>query len=98
MINFDETELRLGLPGAESDSGIKIGKRVFSETTSTAAVDLKLNLSSNNELPSGSHPAAPPQQKPKDSTTAPRANDPAKPPAKYYSLPPLLSMPFFYFL
>lgn len=49
LINFEETELRLGLPGAlkDGDQGVKIisnGKRGFSET-----VDLKLNFSSEND-------------------------------------------------
>uniref|UniRef100_A0A1J3K8L4 Auxin-responsive protein n=1 Tax=Noccaea caerulescens TaxID=107243 RepID=A0A1J3K8L4_NOCCA len=44
MINFEATELRLGLPGGNHGgelAGKSIGKRGFSET-----VDLKLNLSS----------------------------------------------------
>ncbi|KAL6146779.1 PREDICTED: auxin-responsive protein IAA16 [Fragaria vesca subsp. vesca] len=49
LINFEETELRLGLPGAlkDGDQGVKScssGKRGFSET-----VDLKLNFSSEND-------------------------------------------------
>ncbi|XP_027349332.1 auxin-responsive protein IAA16 [Abrus precatorius] len=77
MINFEETELRLGLPlsGNEGESALKTtpssaacnGKRGFSET-SGSSVDLKLNLS--NALPSAS------SQAPKDKTTPPRANDP----------------------
>ncbi|XP_061340448.1 auxin-responsive protein IAA16 isoform X3 [Gastrolobium bilobum] len=88
MINFEETELRLGLPrnGNEGESTLKntcstfTGKRGFSETSS-ASVDLKLNLSSNNVLASA--------DKAKEKTVATtvaappaRANDPAKPPAK----------------
>lgn len=63
MINFEETELRLGLSlsaneGGESStlknnntscSGFTAGKRCFTETNNTS-VDLKLNLSSNNVL------------------------------------------------
>ncbi|XP_054821987.1 auxin-responsive protein IAA16 isoform X2 [Prosopis cineraria] len=80
MINFEETELRLGLPGAsaaaaDTESSLKNnwpagGKRGFSDT----AVDLKLNLSSNT---------AQSPHKPVDNTTAASpSNDPAKPPAK----------------
>ncbi|RDX85453.1 Auxin-responsive protein IAA16, partial [Mucuna pruriens] len=92
MINFEETELRLGLPlnGNEGEftlkntcSGALNGKRVFSDASS-GSVDLKLNLSStsNNVLPSASSDVA------KQNTTASaapppaRSNDPAKPPAK----------------
>ena len=84
MINFEETELRLGLPGGGGsgnethESALKnTGKRGFSQTS----VDLKLNLSSsNNDLPSV-------VAKDKNSTSTtpapPRANvDPAKPPSK----------------
>jgi len=84
MINFEETELRLGLPGASAtdhgESTLKGsgGKRGFSET---ASVDLKLNLSSNSDST-----VSPASENPKEKTTTveppPRANDPAKPPAK----------------
>ncbi|RDX71959.1 Auxin-induced protein AUX28 [Mucuna pruriens] len=87
MINFEETELRLGLPGGSANDHGELtlkpsgGKRGFSET---ASVDLKLNLSSNNEL--GSASLSPSSEKPKEKTTAaappPRPNDPTKPPAK----------------
>ncbi|CAJ1976237.1 unnamed protein product [Sphenostylis stenocarpa] len=85
MINFEETELRLGLPGGSaSDHGELTlkgsgGKRVFSET---ASVDLKLNLSSNNDSASVSTTTE--KSKEKTTTVEPtaRANDPAKPPAK----------------
>ncbi|RYQ91088.1 hypothetical protein Ahy_B09g096953 isoform D [Arachis hypogaea] len=50
MINFEETELRLGLPGGSNDGESSLrstctttGKRGFSETT-PSTVDLKLNL------------------------------------------------------
>ncbi|KAK7285134.1 hypothetical protein RJT34_19894 [Clitoria ternatea] len=49
MINFEETELRLGLPLGPNE-GLKntsTGKRGFSDTT----VDLKLNLSSSSNVP-----------------------------------------------
>ncbi|KAF7817828.1 auxin-responsive protein IAA16 [Senna tora] len=76
MINFEETELRLGLPGAASDADAAIkntsaAKRVFSDTTS---VDLKLNLSSSNNNHNSPHNTS--------SAPAPPPNDPAKPPAK----------------
>ncbi|XP_027367408.1 auxin-responsive protein IAA14-like [Abrus precatorius] len=89
MINFEETELRLGLPGASANDHAELtlksgaAKRGFSET---ASVDLQLNLSSNNDLPSSSvSPSTIPTEKPKEKTTAaspPRVNDPTKPPAK----------------
>jgi auxin-responsive protein IAA len=78
MINFEETELRLGLPGGGGNDGeaakINGGKRGFSET-----VDLKLNLSSkesvkNNEVDE--------KMKKKSVVPQPSSNDPAKPPAK----------------
>lgn len=85
MINFEETELRLGLPGASATDHGELtlkgtgGKRGFSET---ASVDLKLNLSSNNDSAS----VSPATENPKEKTTTveppPRASDPAKPPAK----------------
>ncbi|KAI9084820.1 hypothetical protein K1719_033226 [Acacia pycnantha] len=76
VINFEETELRLGLPGASSDAESTLkatwgagAKRGFSDTS----VDLKLNLSSNSTI----------AHKPTDNTTAASpSNDPAKPPAK----------------
>jgi auxin-responsive protein IAA len=74
MINFEETELRLGLPGGSGNDGEAAknsGKRGFSET-----VDLKLNLSSKE---SGKNIEV---EKMKEKSVAPRSNDPAKPPAK----------------
>ncbi|XVF06319.1 hypothetical protein REPUB_Repub06bG0037100 [Reevesia pubescens] len=75
MINFEETELRLGLPGGKGNDGETTknnGKRGFSET-----VDLKLNLSTTKEA------AVDEAEKMKEkSTVAPRSNDPAKPPSK----------------
>lgn len=59
MINFEETELRLGLPLSGNETTLKntcsTGKRVFSDTS----VDLKLNLSStsNNAPPPAKPPA-----------------------------------------
>ncbi|XP_050224523.1 auxin-responsive protein IAA16 [Mercurialis annua] len=75
MINFEETELRLGLPGGGKSSNggdteiaksIGNGKRGFSET-----VDLKLNLSTKKDINVG-------EEKMKEKAV----NDPAKPPAK----------------
>ncbi|KAF5740516.1 putative Auxin-responsive protein IAA16 [Tripterygium wilfordii] len=74
VINFEDTELRLGLPGGingnhvdsseATKNGNGFGKRGFSET-----VDLKLNLSSSAQS--------------KDKHVVPaRSNDLAKPPAK----------------
>ncbi|GAU21920.1 hypothetical protein TSUD_34170 [Trifolium subterraneum] len=55
MINFEETELRLGLPGAGDHVEVPVksscGKRGFSETGN---MDLKLNLSSTNDSASSS--------------------------------------------
>lgn len=68
-INFEETELRLGLPGANGNDGETTknnGKRGFSET-----VNLKLNLSSKETVAEDSD-----KMKEKSST------DTAKPPAK----------------
>ncbi|KAL2345793.1 hypothetical protein Fmac_007078 [Flemingia macrophylla] len=76
MINFEETELRLGLPlsGSDGDSTLRNtfnnGKRVFSETTT---VDLKLNLSSTADVAANDKPTA------ADANSTPppsRANDP----------------------
>uniref|UniRef100_A0A6M2EDH6 Auxin-responsive protein n=1 Tax=Populus davidiana TaxID=266767 RepID=A0A6M2EDH6_9ROSI len=79
MMNFEETELRLGLPGGvsngnDSEAAKSNGKRGFSET-----VDLKLNLSTKETGKDGSD-----QEKVvmKEKAVAPRPNDPAKPPAK----------------
>ncbi|XP_022769848.1 auxin-induced protein AUX28-like isoform X2 [Durio zibethinus] len=75
-MGFEETELRLGLPGGGGGEGEAIRKRFFSET-----VDLKLNLSSKES--SGINPN---EEKVKglrqEKSLLPCANDPAKPPAK----------------
>ncbi|XVE62808.1 hypothetical protein DITRI_Ditri06bG0149700 [Diplodiscus trichospermus] len=75
-INFEETELRLGLPGGNGNEGEitkNNGKRGFSET-----VDLKLNLSTTKEAAMADE-----GEKVKEkSSVAPRSTDPAKPPAK----------------
>lgn len=75
-INFEETELRLGLPGGNANEGDQIaknnGKRGFSET-----VDLKLNLSMKEF---GKDVIG--DEKMKEKAAVPSSNDPAKPPAK----------------
>ncbi|KAE9619026.1 hypothetical protein Lal_00047723 [Lupinus albus] len=93
MIDFEETELRLGLPGEsaalKSTCNNITGKRGFSETTT--AMDLKLNLSSSSSSSSSTtnnDDSSVAVEKAKDNittyaaTTASRANDPAKPPTK----------------
>ncbi|XP_054804397.1 auxin-induced protein AUX28-like [Prosopis cineraria] len=75
-MGFEETELRLGLPGnggSACEGGEAARKRGFSETEDNATVDLKLNLSSSKEA---DHPT----DKPKEKTLLP--SDPTKPPAK----------------
>ncbi|KAG4908519.1 hypothetical protein JHK84_057065 [Glycine max] len=83
MINFEETELRLGLPGNDSALKGSAAKRGFSET---ASVDLKLNLSSCINDSASDSPSSMSTEKPKENKTTtaepPPANDPAKPPAK----------------
>lgn len=83
MINFEETELRLGLPGNDSALKGSAAKRGFSET---ASVDLKLNLSSCINDSASDSPSSVSTEKPKENKTTtaepPPANDPAKPPAK----------------
>ncbi|KAL5566291.1 hypothetical protein UlMin_029455 [Ulmus minor] len=74
LINFEETELRLGLPGgsdAGGESAKNNGKRGFSET-----VDLKLNFSSED-----SGPLDRVEKKEKASAVS-SSNDHVKPPAK----------------
>ncbi|KAE8677034.1 Auxin-induced protein AUX28 [Hibiscus syriacus] len=73
-INFEETELRLGLPGGKGNDGETTennGKRRFSET-----VNLKLNLSTKKAEADES------EKMEEKSSIAPRSTDPAKPPAK----------------
>ncbi|XVF31130.1 hypothetical protein REPUB_Repub16aG0119000 [Reevesia pubescens] len=77
MINFEETELRLGLPGGNGNDGETTknnGKRGFSET-----VDLKLNLSTTKEAVKDE---ADEKMKAEKNAVAPHSADPAKPPAK----------------
>ncbi|KAL5702100.1 Auxin-induced protein aux28 [Ranunculus cassubicifolius] len=73
-MNFEETELRLGLPGGgcEAETPKHSGKRGFSET-----IDLQLNLPSDHlELDSNEKM----KNLPKEKNLLP-ANDPSKPPA-----------------
>ncbi|XP_022719142.1 auxin-responsive protein IAA16-like [Durio zibethinus] len=75
MINFEETELRLGLPGGNGNDGETTknnGKRGFLET-----VDLKLNLSTTKEAMANET-----EKMKEKSSVAPLSTDPAKPPAK----------------
>ncbi|KAK4800097.1 hypothetical protein SAY86_025462 [Trapa natans] len=88
-IDFEETELTLGLPGGKCGGGSNdpealrvsgsgnvssYGKRGFMET-----VDLKLNLSSKD---SGAADKAETKMKETAAVVAPATPDPAKPPAK----------------
>ncbi|CAA2989188.1 auxin-responsive IAA16 [Olea europaea subsp. europaea] len=89
MIDFEKTELRLGLPGAgggENEgetSRNSSGKRGFSET-----VDLKLNLNSNS---SDGNQVEDMKQK----NIIPASSDSAKPPTKL--VPVYLSFFFGFF-
>lgn len=77
-MGFEETELRLGLPGNNglvNDSEVVIRKRSFCETE-PETVDLMLNLSSSSKESS----ADPTDSVKKEKTLLP--SDPAKPPAK----------------
>lgn len=80
-MGFEETELRLGLPGNTGGSEGEVArKRGFSETDTTTTVDLKLNLSSKEATAAGMNlnEKANTLQKEKNLL----ATDPAKPPAK----------------
>lgn len=74
LINFEQTELRLGLPGGEIGGGKSnsAGKRGFMET-----VDLKLNLSSS--MASVKEEATNLEE---IKSSSQRPNDFAKPPSK----------------
>lgn len=88
-MGFEETELRLGLPGNVGGTGteeVLIRKRGFSETEteteedeSATTVDLMLNLSSK-EAAAAADPTDKHKTLPKEKTLLPA--DPAKPPAK----------------
>ncbi|RYQ91090.1 hypothetical protein Ahy_B09g096953 isoform B [Arachis hypogaea] len=94
MINFEETELRLGLPGGSNDGESSLrstctttGKRGFSETT-PSTVDLKLNLNLSSSSCSSSLNVDKNKEKnggaaaPTSTPPVTRSTDPAKPPAK----------------
>ncbi|XP_043697942.1 auxin-responsive protein IAA16-like isoform X2 [Telopea speciosissima] len=89
MLNFEETELRLGLPGGGGSSGGTTmamdgetttttnkngGKRGFSET-----VDLQLNFPSKESVLDSTEKKSPTT---KEKNLLPSSNDPAKPPTK----------------
>ncbi|KAK8478156.1 hypothetical protein V6N13_031357 [Hibiscus sabdariffa] len=79
-INFEETELRLGLPGGKGNDGETTknnGKRGFSET-----VNLKLNLSTKEAEAEAESESEESEKMKEKSSIAPRSIDPAKPPAK----------------
>lgn len=84
-MGFEETELRLGLPGNGGTEEVLIRKRGFSETEtghedeSATTVDLMLNLSSK-EAAAAADPTDKHKTLPKEKTLLPA--DPAKPPAK----------------
>ncbi|KAM1038982.1 hypothetical protein ACFX13_034317 [Malus domestica] len=80
LINFEETELRLGLPGGilstagkDGEASKNTGKRGFAET-----VDLKLNISSEDQS-AGDEDQVVDMKKEKDVAPVPRSNDPTKP-------------------
>ena len=88
-MGFEETELRLGLPGNNNIGSSELGevaarKRGFAETVSSetiSKVDLKLNLSSKETVGVGDDDLV------ADSNTSNKDKavltaDPAKPPAK----------------
>ncbi|XP_027349297.1 auxin-induced protein AUX28-like [Abrus precatorius] len=81
-MGFEETELRLGLPGnGATGSEEVVRKRGFSDTEAeTTTVDLMLNLSSNMEATTVADPSDKHKTLPKEKTLLPA--DPAKPPAK----------------
>ncbi|OIW11278.1 hypothetical protein TanjilG_28369 [Lupinus angustifolius] len=75
-MGFEETELRLGLPGnigATSEGDVMRNKRGFSETETIETVDLMLNLSSKEATPNDVKSLA------NEKSLLP--SDPAKPPA-----------------
>jgi len=87
-INFEETELRLGLPGDQIAGKNNNGKRGFADDEAEAdtTVDLKLNLSTTTSSLKDSavkvEQAADRKVAAAPTTTAAPAADPAKPPAK----------------
>ena len=80
-MEFEETELRLGLPGNSTEGSAEaVRKRGFSKTeTEVSTVDLMLNLSPSKE---GANSVADPSHTlPKEKTSL-LLVDPARPPAK----------------
>ncbi|XP_061338105.1 auxin-induced protein AUX28-like [Gastrolobium bilobum] len=83
---FEETELRLGLPGnngniATEAAELSVRKRGFSETeTEKTTVDLMLNLSPKEVDATGADPRDKHMTSPKEKTLL--LSDPAKPPSK----------------
>ncbi|OVA13846.1 AUX/IAA protein [Macleaya cordata] len=79
-LNFEATELRLGLPGGETDTSKNSGKRGYSET-----IDLKLNLETSSSLSKESEIIDQNEKiiksSSKDKNILPCSNDPAKPSA-----------------
>lgn len=80
-IDFEETELRLALPGSsgsgnDNESVKSSGKRGFCDADS---VDLKLNLSTATTTKDSKTDGI---EKMKEKNVARPSNDPAKPPAK----------------
>lgn len=80
-LNFEETELRLGLPGGgfgDGETGKNSGKRGFSET-----VNLKHDLPTvpSKDPGAGASPIEKMRSIPKEKNLLPCANDPEKPPA-----------------
>lgn len=79
-LDYKETELRLGLPGAGEDSGKNAGKRSFAET-----VDLKLNLQTAQSKDHGSDRGDQMNNLAREKNLLPPCtNDPEKPPAPKY--------------
>nr|AMP82889.1 auxin-induced protein AUX28 [Catalpa bungei] len=75
-LGFEETELRLGLPGGGEKTNANYGKRGFEET-----MDLKLNLSAK-EMGLDQNDLKLEQSLNKEKTLLPCSNDSVKPPAK----------------
>lgn len=91
-MGFEETELRLGLPGNNNNTGggsesgeaavAAARKRGFAETETVSKVDLKLNLSSKEAAAVVvDDVVVDPDSGKKEKSHL--AGDPAKPPAKY---------------
>ncbi|QCD77635.1 auxin-responsive protein IAA16-like [Vigna unguiculata] len=97
MIDFEETELRLGLPLSANDGestlirntsgGSFTGKRGFSDTTS-GSVDLKLNLSSTSNNVSASSSSEIAKENNASAAAAANITTPSPPPVKDPAKPP----------